>query len=224
MAYVPVPNDLNRIKTKLAFNLTKRQLICFSIAGGIGVPFYLFTRSHIGNSIALFLIPPGKRVKRGRLLFAEKETIRQDGQTSGAASGQPGPKPQSTGKFKQDEEREQFSSRLQRNEPHERADNGQGKTDKTGADSRRKTAAESGMEGNREKKAESKAENRGEESHASKERKSGQEKKLERAQTKAEYSSFRLERAKNRLAAQKPYKPPGLAKRTATAAGTSAWS
>ena len=34
MAYVPVPNDLNRIKTKLAFNLTKRQLICFSIAGG----------------------------------------------------------------------------------------------------------------------------------------------------------------------------------------------
>ena len=31
MAYVPVPNDLSRIKTKLAFNLTKRQLICFSI-------------------------------------------------------------------------------------------------------------------------------------------------------------------------------------------------
>ena len=45
MAYVPVPNDLSRIKTKLAFNLTKRQLICFSIAGGIGIPFYLFTRS-----------------------------------------------------------------------------------------------------------------------------------------------------------------------------------
>lgn len=56
MAYVPVPNDLNRIKTKLAFNLTKRQLICFSIAGGIGIPFYLFSRSHIGNSIALFLM------------------------------------------------------------------------------------------------------------------------------------------------------------------------
>lgn len=56
MAYVPVPNDLSRIKTKLAFNLTKRQLICFSIAGGIGIPFYLFTRSHIGNSMALFLM------------------------------------------------------------------------------------------------------------------------------------------------------------------------
>jgi len=30
MAYVPVPKDLSKIKTKLAFNLTKRQLICFS--------------------------------------------------------------------------------------------------------------------------------------------------------------------------------------------------
>lgn len=27
MAYVNVPNDLSKIKTKLAFNLTKRQLI-----------------------------------------------------------------------------------------------------------------------------------------------------------------------------------------------------
>ena len=56
MAYVNVPKDLTKVKTKLAFNLTKRQLICFSIAGGIGIPFYLFTRSHIGNSTALFLM------------------------------------------------------------------------------------------------------------------------------------------------------------------------
>lgn len=53
MAYVPVPNDLSRIKTKLAFNLTKRQLICFSIAGGIGIPFYLFTRSHCSGARSL---------------------------------------------------------------------------------------------------------------------------------------------------------------------------
>lgn len=56
MAYVPVPNDLNRIKTKLAFNLTKRQLICFSIAGGIGIPAYLLTRTHIGNTTAMLLM------------------------------------------------------------------------------------------------------------------------------------------------------------------------
>ena len=31
MPYVNVPNDLSKIKTKIAFNLTKRQLICFGI-------------------------------------------------------------------------------------------------------------------------------------------------------------------------------------------------
>ena len=29
MPYVNVPNDLSKIKTKMAFNLTKRQLVCF---------------------------------------------------------------------------------------------------------------------------------------------------------------------------------------------------
>ena len=36
MAYVPIPKDLKRVKTKVAFNLTKRQLIGFSIAGLLG--------------------------------------------------------------------------------------------------------------------------------------------------------------------------------------------
>lgn len=56
MAYVPVPKDLSKIKTKLAFNLTKRQLICFSAAAVTGIPTYLFTRAHIGNSPALLLM------------------------------------------------------------------------------------------------------------------------------------------------------------------------
>ena len=38
MAYVPVPKDLSKIKTKLAFNLTKRQLVCFSSAAAVGLP------------------------------------------------------------------------------------------------------------------------------------------------------------------------------------------
>ena len=38
MPYVPVPKDLTKVKTKLAFNLTKRQLICFSLAGLVGLP------------------------------------------------------------------------------------------------------------------------------------------------------------------------------------------
>ena len=44
MAYVNVPNDLSRIKTKLAFNLTKRQLVCFGTAAVIGIPTYLLAR------------------------------------------------------------------------------------------------------------------------------------------------------------------------------------
>ena len=39
--YVNVPNDLSKVKTKLAFNLTKRQLVCFGIAAAVGVPTYL---------------------------------------------------------------------------------------------------------------------------------------------------------------------------------------
>ena len=35
---VPVPKDLSGIKTKVALNLTKRQIICFSGAAIAGVP------------------------------------------------------------------------------------------------------------------------------------------------------------------------------------------
>ena len=54
MPYVNVPNDLSKIKTKIAFNLTKRQLICFGAGAAIGVPTYLLTRQAIGNTGALF--------------------------------------------------------------------------------------------------------------------------------------------------------------------------
>ena len=56
MPFVSVPKDLSKVKTKVAFNLTRRQLICFSVAGFIGVPSYLFTRSHIGNEAAVLLV------------------------------------------------------------------------------------------------------------------------------------------------------------------------
>lgn len=38
MPYVNVPNDLSKTKTKIAFNLTKRQFICFGLGAAIGVP------------------------------------------------------------------------------------------------------------------------------------------------------------------------------------------
>ena len=39
-AYIPVPRDLTRVKTKVFFNLTKRQLLCFGAAALIGVPIF----------------------------------------------------------------------------------------------------------------------------------------------------------------------------------------
>ncbi len=56
MAYVNVPNDLSKIKNKLVFNLTKRQLVCFGIAAAIGVPTYIFTRTVITNTGAMLLM------------------------------------------------------------------------------------------------------------------------------------------------------------------------
>lgn len=55
-SYVPVPKDLSKIKTKLAFTLTKRQLICFSAAASVGLPTYLLTRGALGNSAAMLLM------------------------------------------------------------------------------------------------------------------------------------------------------------------------
>ncbi|WP_133968197.1 PrgI family protein [Eubacterium limosum] len=56
MPYVNVPNDLSKIKTKLAFNLTKRQLLCFGGAALVGVPAYFLARSAIGNTAAMFVM------------------------------------------------------------------------------------------------------------------------------------------------------------------------
>ena len=52
MAYVPVPKDLTKVKTKVAFNLTKRQLICFGSGALIGVPLFFLLRRPVGNSVA----------------------------------------------------------------------------------------------------------------------------------------------------------------------------
>lgn len=56
MPYVPVPKDLTKVKTKVAAGLTKRQLICFSLAALVGLPVYFLTRGAIGNSAAVLLM------------------------------------------------------------------------------------------------------------------------------------------------------------------------
>ena len=51
-AYISVPRDLTKVKSKIFFNLTKRQLICFSIAAAIGVPAYFLLRKTGNMSFA----------------------------------------------------------------------------------------------------------------------------------------------------------------------------
>ena len=56
MAYVPVPKDLSKINTKVAFNLTKRQIICFAAALAIGLPLFFLLKDSIGTNIAAFVM------------------------------------------------------------------------------------------------------------------------------------------------------------------------
>ena len=56
MAYVPVPKDLTRVKSKLLFNLTKRQIVCFGLGALVGVPLFFLTKEAIGVSMAAALM------------------------------------------------------------------------------------------------------------------------------------------------------------------------
>ncbi len=51
-AYIPVPRDLTRVKTKVFFNLTKRQLLCFGAAALIGVPIFFLVKATGNVSLA----------------------------------------------------------------------------------------------------------------------------------------------------------------------------
>lgn len=59
MAFVPVPKDLSKVKTKVALNLTKRQLISFSLGGVIGFLIYINAKNLFPNDIALLIMMAG---------------------------------------------------------------------------------------------------------------------------------------------------------------------
>ena len=56
MAYVSVPKDLTKVKNKVAFNLTKRQLICICIGAAVGIPFFFLTRDVLGMTNAMTIM------------------------------------------------------------------------------------------------------------------------------------------------------------------------
>ena len=51
-AYISVPRDLTRVKSKVLFGLTKRQIVCFGTGALIGVPVYFFVRAAGNLSLA----------------------------------------------------------------------------------------------------------------------------------------------------------------------------
>ena len=56
MAYVPVPKDLNAVKTKVLFNLTKRQLICFGSGAAVALPLFFLCKSIMNTSAASIIM------------------------------------------------------------------------------------------------------------------------------------------------------------------------
>ena len=52
MVHTQIPKDLTKVKTKVLFNLTKRQLICFGGGALIGVPLFFILKGSIGVSSA----------------------------------------------------------------------------------------------------------------------------------------------------------------------------
>jgi hypothetical protein len=55
-SYVSVPKDLTKVKNKLLFNWTKRQLICFGAAALAGIPLYLLLRGIIGGDVSVIVM------------------------------------------------------------------------------------------------------------------------------------------------------------------------
>ncbi len=56
MAYVKIPKDLTKVKTKVALNMTKRQLVGFSVAAVVGFPLYLGLKKIASNDVSMILM------------------------------------------------------------------------------------------------------------------------------------------------------------------------
>lgn len=52
-SYISVPRDLTKVKSKVMFNLTKRQLICFSVAALMGVPSFFLLKTICSVNMAV---------------------------------------------------------------------------------------------------------------------------------------------------------------------------
>ena len=55
-SYISVPRDLTKVKNMAIFGMTKRQLICFSIAAVIGVPTFFLMRNIAQINVAVMVM------------------------------------------------------------------------------------------------------------------------------------------------------------------------
>ena len=56
MAYVNVPKDLSKVKSKVLMNLTKRQLVCFGGGALLGVPLFFLLKRSVSTSTAAMVM------------------------------------------------------------------------------------------------------------------------------------------------------------------------
>ncbi len=52
-SYISVPRDLTKVKSKVFLNLTRRQIICFSVAALIGVPSFFLIKNIAPVNVAV---------------------------------------------------------------------------------------------------------------------------------------------------------------------------
>ena len=52
-SYISIPRDLTKVKSKVMFNLTKRQLICFGMAVLAGVPSFFLLKAALSVNAAV---------------------------------------------------------------------------------------------------------------------------------------------------------------------------
>ena len=55
MPYIPVPKDLTKVKSKVLFNLTKRQLVCFGGGGAYWGPVIFPAQRAAGEFVGSYL-------------------------------------------------------------------------------------------------------------------------------------------------------------------------
>ena len=56
MFYSSINTDFAAYQTKVAFGLTKRQIICFLLATMLGLPTYFFTKEYLGTDVSGILM------------------------------------------------------------------------------------------------------------------------------------------------------------------------